>query len=379
MLQDRAQTDHAEAHSAQERREIAAAAVAQLLARGLINDADRDAAHTIIEALARDAEMRVRKMLAEAISHYDRLPRETAEQLARDVEAVAMPVLQHSPVLDDEFLIALIGKRMTSEMKQIAIAQRLHVSAPLAEALVGTENANVVEALLENAGAKIDGNSLVKAAEDHASRPSILELVASRPEAARELAQACRSLLLDDDIDRSITTRMRDILTQEHNVPPMLAEELTQATLERSIVERIATARDNTELGSFARSLHHQDRLNATVLFRALCAGRLDFFEIGLSVLAHIPRKAVAETINPAKLEAFRDLYGNANLAPFMRRAVTVAALTLAEQSARGTPFDAEAFVADIIGKIVAFYRTISPGPLDLVIAQLSRMQAAAR
>lgn len=377
MLQDRAHTDQDGAPDKGERREIAASAVAQLLARGLVNDTDRDAAHTIIEALARDAELRVRKMLAEAISHYDRLPHETAEQLARDVETVAVPILQHSPVLGDEFLIALIARRATSEAKQIAIAQRLHISTPVAEALVETENANVVVALLENAGAEIGGHSLLKAAEDHSDKPNILQLVAARPEAAYELAQACRSLALDDDIDRSIAMRMRDILTREHNVPPLLAEELTQATLERSIVERIATARDNTELGSFARSLHQQSRLNATLMFRALCAGRLDFFEIAFSILAHVPRKAIAETLHPSKAEAFRDFYKEANLAPFMRRAITVAAIMLAEQTARGAPFDGEAFVTEVTGKIVAFYRTISPGPLDLVIAQMARMDAA--
>jgi uncharacterized protein (DUF2336 family) len=360
-----------------ERREIAATAVAQLLARGLINDADREAAHRIIETLARDAEARVRKMLAEAISHYDRLPRETAEQLARDVEAVAVPILQHSPVLCDGFLITLIARRATSETKQIAIAQRVHISAPVAEALVGTENANVVEALLENAGACIGGPSLFKAAEDHSDKSNILQLVAARPEAAHELAQACRSLALDDDIDRSIAVRMKDILTREHNVPPLLAEELTKATLERSIVERIATARDNTELGSFARSLHQQSRLNATVLLRALCAGRLDFFEIAFSILAHVPRKTIAETLHPPKADAFRDFYAEANLVPYMRRAVTVAAFMLAEQTAKGLPFDGEAFIAEVTGKVVAFYRTISPGPLDLVIAQLARMEAA--
>lgn len=207
MLQDRAQTDKSDTPGPGERRELAAGAIAQLLARGLVNDADREAAHTIIEALARDAEVGVRRLLAETISHYDRLPHGTAEQLARDIEAVAMPILQHSLVLCDEFLIALIAARATSEAKQIAIAQRLRVSAPVAEALVGTENANVVVALLENAGAEIGDSSLLKAAQDHADKPNVLQLVAARPEAAHELAQACRSLALDDVIDRSISTR----------------------------------------------------------------------------------------------------------------------------------------------------------------------------
>jgi uncharacterized protein (DUF2336 family) len=160
-------------------------------------------------------------------------------------------------------------------------------------------------------------------------------------------------------------------------VPSLLDEELTQATLERSIVERIATARDNTELGSFARSLHRQSRLNATLMLRTLCAGRLDFFEIAFSILAHVPRKTVAETLHPPKADAFRDFYAEANLAPYMRRAVTVAAFMLAEQAASGAAFDGDAFVAEVTGKVVAFYRAISPGPLDLVIAQLARMEAA--
>ncbi|MEG3807299.1 hypothetical protein DBT53_005885, partial [Aerococcus mictus] len=74
MVQAPSRTDNAETHDTRERRELAAGAVAQLLARGFISESDRTAAHTIIEVLSRDAEMRVRRLLAETIAHYDRLP-----------------------------------------------------------------------------------------------------------------------------------------------------------------------------------------------------------------------------------------------------------------------------------------------------------------
>jgi uncharacterized protein (DUF2336 family) len=373
MVQAPSRTDNAETHDTRERRELAAGAVAQLLARGFISESDRTAAHTIIEVLSRDAEMRVRRLLAETIAHYDRLPHHTAERLAHDVEAVAIPMLKRSPVFGDEFLIALIAAQGTSEAKQIAIAERERVSPEVGQALVETENENVVGALLGNAGATIAEHSLQKAAADHKDKSNILRLIGERPEATAELARTCRSLLLEDSLDQSMAKEMRAMLTDEHNLPELLAEELTQAALERAIVERISTARDNTELASFARSLETQGRLTTTLLFRALCAGRLDFFEVAMSILARVPRKEVAQAIAPSEIEGFRRLYAQARLGAYMRRAIFVAALTVAERRASGRAFDAEECDAAIVQKVVAFYRTIAPGPLDHVIAQLER------
>ncbi|MEG3807300.1 DUF2336 domain-containing protein, partial [Aerococcus mictus] len=145
----------------------------------------------------------------------------------------------------DEFLIALIAAQGTSEAKQIAIAERERVSPEVGQALVETENENVVGALLGNARATIAEHSLQKAAADHKDKSNILRLIGERPEATAELARTCRSLLLEDSLDQSMAKEMRAMLTDEHNLPELLAEELTQAALERAIVERISTARDD--------------------------------------------------------------------------------------------------------------------------------------
>src|SRR6185437_14347627 len=83
---------------------------------------ERKIAEDIVRALSRDAAIRVRQALSEELKQSKRLP--------RDVEAVSLPVLSHSVVLTDDDLIAII--RSSGAAKQVAIAARKQVSAPVA-------------------------------------------------------------------------------------------------------------------------------------------------------------------------------------------------------------------------------------------------------
>src|ERR1700758_4237187 len=146
--------------SATVRADIAAAVGAELAAAAL-TAREAQIAEQILEALAHDVEKLVRQSLAEHVKECPFLPRDIAVTLARDLEdAVALPMLEHSPLLSDADLIGAIRTGLT--LRQLAIARRKVVASAVAEALVETADPRVVGTVLANHGADLQDSALLK-------------------------------------------------------------------------------------------------------------------------------------------------------------------------------------------------------------------------
>ena len=81
------------------------------IALDVLSDSEREYAQEIMGILADDAADLVRRTLSVTLRNSPILPREIALKLAQDIEAVAIPVLQDSPVFTEEDLIELEAGR----------------------------------------------------------------------------------------------------------------------------------------------------------------------------------------------------------------------------------------------------------------------------
>lgn len=112
-------------------------------------------ARRVLGLLAADQAVEVRRMVAEEIRTSTAIPRDIALTLARDVDAgVCCPVLEHSPLLADDDLVALIDDRLSSPALT-AIARRAVLGEGVSDRIAGTMDEAAVAALLTNAGAQI--------------------------------------------------------------------------------------------------------------------------------------------------------------------------------------------------------------------------------
>ena len=115
---------------------------------------------TILETLTRDAMVRVRRTLAEAIKDQATAPRPIILELARDPEQeVAGPILRDSPVLTESDLID-IASGDAPDWAQTAISERKTVEAGVSEAIVARGNVPTVTSLLKNKRAVIDDSTI---------------------------------------------------------------------------------------------------------------------------------------------------------------------------------------------------------------------------
>ncbi len=87
-----------------------------------LTDAETESARQVLDLMCNDAAVLVRRALAVTLRNSPKLPRDIAIRLAKDVDAIAIPVLKNSPVITDEDLVEIVLSG--SPEKQTAIAQR---------------------------------------------------------------------------------------------------------------------------------------------------------------------------------------------------------------------------------------------------------------
>jgi uncharacterized protein (DUF2336 family) len=125
---------------------------------GMLDDATRRDAEEAIRRLCFDAEIVVRRLLAETLKAEATLPRDIALTLAVDKAEVACPFLAVSPVLDDADLIAIVRDHPGRHRQ--AIARRHDLSEVVSGALCRSGEPGIAAAVLANETARIGATTL---------------------------------------------------------------------------------------------------------------------------------------------------------------------------------------------------------------------------
>ena len=121
---------------------------------GGLSNSENKMAEQVFRLLLRDTELKVRASLAQHVKSSTVIPRDIVLSMAKDVEEVALPVLQYSEVLNDEDLLDII--QSSNEMaRYVAISNRSQVSGIVSDSLLERGNDTVVTALVDNKGAQL--------------------------------------------------------------------------------------------------------------------------------------------------------------------------------------------------------------------------------
>jgi uncharacterized protein (DUF2336 family) len=174
----------------------------------------------VISRLVSRIETKAKAELASRLAPVGNAPAELLRSLARDESIdVAGPVLRHSPRLTEDDLLAYA--RDGGQDRLLAISRRTSLTKAVGDALVGRGNAEVLQSVARNAGARFSDAGYAKlverAIEDEvlalcvgmradvpkqhlrtlvlqASESVSRKLVASNPAAAAEIEQVMRAL-----------------------------------------------------------------------------------------------------------------------------------------------------------------------------------------
>jgi uncharacterized protein (DUF2336 family) len=341
-----------------------AAKLATAFVEGQLTERERAVAIEVFKCLARDLEIEVRRALAEHIKASPLLPHSIALQLARDVASVSVPLLQSSPVLTDADLVDIIGDG--DPAKQRAIAGRATLSEIVSGALVDTGVKSVIEILLANDGALISDDSYKSLLDSFADDVTIQGLLVERP--VLPFAVKERLICL-------VCSALRARLTDKHNIPDELAEQLSAHGRERTLVQSLAALKSGQEIEAAVERLHRKDGLTPTLLLRTLSLGLFEFFGAGIAALAQVPSGKAQNALRKAGTPALVSLYERAKLPEQLKPAFQIVLEVVLERRRAGHTGNQPEAEMRMVAELARAYRQISPDSLESVIYQLSRLK----
>lgn len=286
------------------------AALAQKIAR-LVPTLDPDGqtrlyerAVEVLERLAQDNLPRVRRIVAEEIKTSLNVPRSLVRKLAKDVELiVSAPVLEYSPLLEDDDLIEIIAAG-TAEGALSAIARRRQLSARVTDAVVATMDVPAVAALLSNTGAEIRTETL-----DHIADQAELMGQWHGPLAVR----SDLSLRAVRRIAGFVASSLVEELTRRHGLDAETAE-----TLARRVRERLRNTsfeeKSAADAAAEIQSALVSGKLDDATVTEAAQAGRIDFVTHALARLAQVPPGVVSNVLTSRSGKAVTALVWKAGL-----------------------------------------------------------------
>jgi uncharacterized protein (DUF2336 family) len=255
-----------------------------------------------LERLARDQLPRVRQVLAEEIRLLDCVPKHVVKALARDVESVAAPILEYSPLLSDADLIEIISSA-EAHFTLTAIAKRRPLSASISEAIAEALHVPAVSALLANSSAEIRQQTLEKII-DHGSRIREwhLPLVLRNDLSQRAIRR------LSGFVSAALIQRLADRHGLDEETRSLLAKHLRERLNEEDHAGDSATVAE-------VERLYRAGKLNDVTVEGAAEAGRREFVVVALAKLTRVQSDTVRRMLDAGTAKPITALVWRAGLA----------------------------------------------------------------
>lgn len=335
---------------------------------GELTAKERRLAEEIFRVMVKDAEVRVRAALAENLKESLAVPHDVAVSLARDVDSVALPVLESSEVLTDRDLVEII--RGQGVAKQRAIATRKSVSEAVSEALVDAGDETALTRLVANPGAEISEGALGRVVDAFGDGADVQEAMVGRPWLPVTIAERLVTL---------VSEHLKEELAARHELPAALATDLILRSRERATIT-LSTESDEGDVEVLVKQLRENGRLSASIVLRALCMGDVRFFEAALAELAGVSLMSTRKLIHDSGFLGLQGIYEQARLPAAQLTAVRAAVDVLRETDYDGRAHDRERFSRRLIERVLTHYDDLGvefeSDDLEYLLAKMNELPA---
>lgn len=339
--------------------------VGSIFAAGGLSKAERRMAEDIFRAMVQDAEVRVRRALSQTLKESPQVPADVAGALARDVDEVAVPVLEYCASLSDTDLLEIVSG--AGEAGQAAVARRSSLSGTVADALAESGSEHVAAALVANDGARLREETLSRLLDKYGDSERVKEPMVHRSSLPLNVAERLVSL---------VSEGLRHHLVTHHELPPAVASDLLVESRERATVSLLDPTPKAPDVLALVDQLHANGRLTPTLIIRALCMGDLTFFEAALAKRAGIPVANAYTLVHDRGELGLARLFEAADMPPALIHVARMGATIAEEMSATGGD-DRDTFRKVMIERVVTrLDRDLDTDNLDYLIAKLGRAAA---
>jgi len=351
-----------------EDRAIAAHKLCRSINRAELDSKDRERAHQILRIMAADAEELVRRALAVTLRASHVVPHDVALKLARDVESVALPMLNFSPVFTDEDLAEVI--RLGDPVRQIAIAQRPALTEKLTAVLAEEAAEQAVEIACANDNAMFGERSLQRAIERFNKSERVLQAVAYR---------SVLPLAVTERLVGMVSDQLREHLVTAHAVTAETAFAIALGARERSTIDLVDQAGRAADIKLFTLHLHKTGRLSASLLLRALAHGHMAFVEHAIATLSGVPHHRTWLMVHDAGPLGLKAIYERAGLPSRLFAAFRAGIDTYHLLERQGGLSDKARFQERMLERFLTQPQPATREDMDYLLDKLDRARSEAR
>lgn len=271
-------------------REELAYKIGRLIPRLTEEESERLAEMTfdVLEILAKDQLPSIRSIIADEIKHLDNIPKRIIKRLAKDAEvAVAGPILEYSPMLNDEQLLQIVTSGLRGGALE-AVAKRHKLATEVAEAVVAQDEDGSIAALLNNRTAKITEKLMEEIAIKAEDRPNLHLPLVDRGSLSQMTLRRVATFVSNALVERLISINALD---------RKLAKEIRLNVRER-IEAGEATPVPEPDGADHADALFKNGSLDGFAILDAIDDDDIVFLRRAFQLLSELPAKQVDKMLD---------------------------------------------------------------------------------
>lgn len=247
-----------------------------------LSEDDRAAAEGALLMLLDDPSPLVRQAMADVFAGSALAPATIVRALSLDQSSVALPILEHSPLLIDADLVDLVATGNSET--QCAIARRINLPASVCAAIAEVGSPAAALELIENPHAVLAPFSWDRIVERHGHLAAIRESMLGLD----DLPPATRLALI-----AKLSDTLAQFVVARRWLSSDRAEQIVFEARDRSAINLATRSRGN-ETGQLVLHLRATGQLTAGLILRALLSGNLELFDHALVELSGLPSSRVA-------------------------------------------------------------------------------------
>lgn len=341
-------------------RSVATQRLCRTIRSGQLSDAERAKASKVLDHISKDVSTLVRRALAITLRNSPELPRDVAKRLIADIDNIAVPVLESSPVLTDEDLLDVL--RSKAAAKVMAIAKRPTLTGAIVRAVIRFGDGPALANLAANDRAPLD----------NAAYSEMLRLAKS-DDLIEESLIARRDLppLVVEQLITQASAEVAIQIAKRHEVPVDMAIELGQRTRERATIDFVDQSWIAKDLKLLTQRLNDEDRLTDSLILRAACCGQMRFTEYALAARAGISQAKAALMIHESGAFGMQALGVRARLSAVTVHTIRGAAAIFKDLEMTSMSYDRAYFQNLMIQRVLTLPYDITEEDADYLLEKL--------
>ena len=251
-----------------------------------LSDEERSAAEGALLMLLDDASPLVRQAMAEVFARSAEAPAAIVQALSLDQPSVALPILEHSPLLIDADLVDIVATGDSA--MQCAIARRVGLPSSVCAAIAEVGSPAAALELIENAYAELAPFSWDRIVERHGHLAAIRESML----VLEDLPAATRAALV-----AKLSETLAQFVVARNWLSADRAGRITNEARDRSTLH-IAARSKGDDMAGLVAHLRATAQLTAGLILRALLSGNFELFDASLAELSGLPRQRVTALLH---------------------------------------------------------------------------------